>query len=221
MDEPSHDPIRVFVVDDHPVWRDGVKADLENSGLAVVVEAVADGGDAIERVQVIMPDVILMDLRLPVVDGIEATKRIIETSPHVKVLVVSASGEESDVLEAVKAGACGYILKSAAAAEIVDAVQRVHRGEPVFTPPLAGLVMAEFRRVAGKTSQDPALTERENEVLRLVAKGYTYPEIAQKLFISVKTVQNHVQNILTKLHLRRRYELMRYAIQRGLDRDAE
>jgi DNA-binding NarL/FixJ family response regulator len=221
MDESSRDPIRVFVVDDHPVWRDGVKADLENSGLAVVVEAVADGGEAIERVHEVMPEVILMDLRLPVVDGIQATKRIIETSPHVKVLVVSASGEESDVLEAVKAGASGYILKSATAEEIVDAVQRVHRGEPVFTPPLAGLVMAEFRRVAGKTSQEPGLTERENEVLRLVAKGYTYPEIAQKLFISVKTVQNHVQNILTKLHLRRRYELMRYAIQRGLDRDAE
>jgi DNA-binding NarL/FixJ family response regulator len=221
MDEPDREPIRVFVVDDHPVWRNGVKADLENSGLAVVVEAVADGGEAIERVHEVMPEVILMDLRLPVVDGIEATKRIIETSPHVKVLVVSASGEESDVLQAVKAGASGYILKSATADEIVDAVRRVHRGEPVFTPPLAGLVIAEFRRVAEKTPLEPALTERENEVLRLVAKGYTYPEIAQKLFISVKTVQNHVQNILTKLHLRRRYELMRYAIQRGLDRDAE
>jgi DNA-binding NarL/FixJ family response regulator len=162
-----------------------------------------------------------MDLRLPTVNGAEATRRIMEESPHARVLVLSASGEEADVLEAVKAGARGYLLKSSTSEEIVDAVRRVNSGEPVFTPSLAGLVLDEFRRIASKDPDEPRLTPRENEVLRLVAKGYTYREIAEKLFLSVKTVQNHVQNILTKLQLRRRYELMRYAIQKGLDRGPE
>jgi DNA-binding NarL/FixJ family response regulator len=217
-ERPSAEPIRVMVVDDHPVWRDGLKADLNRSGVATVVSESADGGEAIDRAREAMPEVILMDLRLPTVDGVEATRRIVEESPHVKVLVISASGEEADVLEAVKAGAAGYLLKSALSDEIAEAVRRVQAGEPVFTPSLAGLVLAEFRRVAGKEPTEPGLTPRENEVLKLVARGYSYREIAQKLFISVKTVQNHVQNILTKLQLRRRYELMRYAIHKGLDR---
>jgi DNA-binding NarL/FixJ family response regulator len=216
--QPDAERIRVMVVDDHPVWRDGLKTDLERMGAATVVSEAADGGEAIDRARDAMPEVILMDLRLPTVDGVEATRMIVEESPHVRVLVVSASGEEADVLEAVKAGAAGYLLKSATAEEITDAVQRIHAGEPVFTPSLAGLVLAEFRRVAGKEPTEPVLTARENEILKLVAKGYSYREIAEKLFISVKTVQNHVQNILTKLQLRRRYELMRYAIHRGLDR---
>lgn len=214
MDEP----IRVMVVDDHPVWRDGIRADLDASGSAQVVAEASDGGEAIELARECMPEVVLMDLQLPAVPGVEATRRIIEESPHVRVLVLSASAEEADVLEAVKAGASGYLLKSSTSAEVVDAVQRVHRGEPVFTPSLAGLVLDEFRRIAAKDAGEPELTARENEVLRLVAKGYTYREIGEKLFISTKTVQNHVQNILTKLQLRKRYELMRYAVQKGLDR---
>jgi len=213
--------ISVVVVDDHPVWRDGVRADLERDGVASVVGEAADGGEAIEVVRSAMPDVVVMDLRLPTVSGAEATRRIMEESPHARVLVLSASGEEADVLEAVKAGARGYLLKSSTSEEIVDAVRRVNSGEPVFTPSLAGLVLDEFRRIASKDPDEPRLTPRENEVLRLVAKGYTYREIAEKLFLSVKTVQNHVQNILTKLQLRRRYELMRYAIQKGLDRGPE
>ncbi len=216
------DPIRVMVVDDHPVWRDGVRTDLEASGVAVVVAEAGDGGPAIELARTAKPEVVLMDLNLPTVSGTAAIKQIVEEAPHVKVLVLSASAEEPDVLEAVKLGAAGYLLKSATRAELADAVLRVRAGEPVFTASLAGLVLAEFRRIAapGSTSgpSEPTLTPRENEILRLVAKGYTYREIADKLVISVKTVQNHVQNILTKLHLRRRYELMRYAIQRGLDR---
>jgi len=214
-------PIRVLVVDDHPVWRDGVRSDLEGAGAASVVGEASDGGEAVELARSEMPDVVIMDLNLPTVKGAEATRRIVEESPHVRVLVLSASGEEADVLDAVKAGARGYLLKSATSEEIVDAVRRVHGGEPVFTPSLAGLVLDEFQRLALKDPDEPDLTARENEVLRLVAKGYTYREIGEKLFISVKTVQNHVQNILTKLQLRRRYELMRYAIQKGLDRTPE
>jgi len=214
--------IRVLVVDDHPVWRDGIRADLEASGVAVVVGEGSDGGEAIELAHEHMPDVVLMDLRLPTVSGVDAIRQISEDMPHVRILVLSATGEEQDVLEAVKVGAAGYILKSETRADIVDAVRRVHRGEPVFTSGLAGLVLSEFRRVAGKESAgEPRLSARENEILRLVAKGYTYREIAEKLFISHKTVQNHVQNILRKLQLRKRYELMRYAIRKGLDRVAE
>jgi DNA-binding NarL/FixJ family response regulator len=211
------EPVRVMVVDDHPVWRDGVRNDLEASGRAVVVAEAADGGEAIERAIEVMPELVLMDLNLPTVRGVEAIRRIVEQSPHVKVLVLSASGEEADVLEAVKVGASGYLLKSATATELADAVTRVRAGEPVFSPSLAALVLSEFRRMSAAATE-PGLTARETEVLKLVAKGYTYREIADKLFISVKTVQNHVQNILTKLQLSKRYELMRYAIQRGLDR---
>jgi DNA-binding NarL/FixJ family response regulator len=213
----SDEPVRVMVVDDHPVWRDGVRSDLEASGRAVVVAEASDGGEAIERAIEVMPELVLMDLNLPTVRGVEAIRRIVEQSPHVKVLVLSASAEEADVLEAVKVGASGYLLKSATAAELADAVTRVRAGEPVFSPSLAALVLGEFRRMSAAATE-PGLTARETEVLKLVAKGYTYREIADKLFISVKTVQNHVQNILTKLQLSKRYELMRYAIQRGLDR---
>ena len=209
--------VRVMVVDDHPVWRDGVRGDLEASGKAVVVAEASDGGEAIERAREAMPELILMDLNLPTVRGVEAIRRIVEESPHVKVLVLSASAEEADVLEAVKVGASGYLLKSATAAELADAVARVRAGEPVFSPSLAALVLGEFRRMSAAATE-PGLTARETEVLKLVAKGYAYREIADKLFISTKTVQNHVQNILTKLQLAGRYELMRYAIQRGLDR---
>lgn len=217
----TDEAIRLMIVDDHPVWRDGLRADLESSGAAQIVAEAADGGEAIERARDAMPEVVLMDLNLPTVSGAEATRQIVAESPSVKILILSASGEEADVLEAVKAGASGYLLKSSTSAELADAIARVRSGEPVFTPSLAGLVLNEFRKVATRDPAEPVLTPRENEVLRLVAKGYTYREIAEKLFISVKTVQNHVQNILTKLQLRKRYELMRYAIQRGLDKAPE
>lgn len=215
------EPLRVMIVDDHPVWRDGLRADLEAAGVAEVVAEAADGGEAIELARDAMPEIVLMDLQLPSVSGVDATRRIIEESPHVKILVLSASAEEADVLEAVKAGASGYLLKSSTSEEVRSALLRVRQGEPVFTPSLAGLVLDEFRRIAAKDPEEPGLTARENEVLKLVAKGYTYREIGEKLFISTKTVQNHVQNILTKLQLKKRYELMRYALQRGLDRAPE
>lgn len=217
----SEEHIRVMIVDDHPVWRDGVRADLEGAGDMTVVGEAADGGEGIELVLAELPDVVLMDLHLPTVQGVDAIRRIAEEAPSVRVLVLSASGEETEVLEAVKVGATGYLLKSVTSEQIVQGVRQVHAGEPVFSPSLAGLVLSEFRRVSTAEAQGPGehgLTPRENEVLRLVAKGYTYREIAEQLYISEKTVQNHVRNILTKLQLRKRYELMRYAIQRGLDR---
>ncbi|MGQ0680504.1 MAG: response regulator [Actinomycetota bacterium] len=212
------DVLRVLVVDDHPIWRDGIRADLEREGGPVEVAEAADGGEAIDKAREFMPDVVLMDLQLPTVNGVEATRRIVEETPHTKVLILSASGEEADVMEAVKAGACGYLLKSTKTSEVVASIRRVLDGESVFSPSLAGMVLQEFRRMAARDPAEPGLTARENEVLILVAKGYTYREIAERLFLSIKTVQNHVQNILTKLQLHKRYELMRYAIQRGLDK---
>ena len=136
-------------------------------------------------------------------------------------LVLSASGERQDVLDAMTAGATGYLVKSASSAELLDAVRRVAVGDAVFTPGLAGLVLGEYRRLAtataGPASDLPQLTERETEILRLVAKGLTYPQIAERLVLSVRTVQNHVQNTLTKLQLHNKAQLVRYALEQGLD----
>jgi DNA-binding NarL/FixJ family response regulator len=213
VSENEPEPIRVVIVDDHPSLRDGVRADLEGSGVATVVGEASDGGEAIEVVRRSMPDVVLMDLSMPIVQGVDAIKAIAEELPHVKILVLSASEAEANVLEAIKLGAAGYLLKTSTASELADGVTRVYAGDAVFTPSLAGLLLSEFRRTADVEPGEPGLTQRENEILRLDAYG----EIAKELFISTKTVQNHVRNILTKLHLRSRYELMRYAIKRGLD----
>lgn len=211
-------PIRVMVVDDHPVWRDGLRLDLERDGSAVVVAEAADGGDAVAAALESRPDVVVMDLHLPTVSGVEATRRIVEELPDVKVLVVSVSGERQDVVEALRAGASGYVLKTEPAGRVAEAVGRVSRGDPVLTEVLAGLLLEEFRTLAAGSPGVAGLSPRENEILRLVAQGYSYREIAERLFIAVKTAQNHVQNILTKLRLHSRYELMRFAIRRGLDR---
>jgi DNA-binding NarL/FixJ family response regulator len=207
----------VVVVDDHPMWRDGVARDLTEAGLSVVGTA-SDGRQAVDVAKATAPDVVVMDLQLPVLSGVDATRAIVEALPAVRVLVLSASGEHADVLEAVKAGATGYLVKSASAAELLDAVCRTAAGDPVFTPGLAGLVLGEFRRmVAGPAEPETRLTERETEVLRLVAKGLTYKQIAERLVLSHRTVQNHVQNVLRKLQLHTRYELVRYAVRKGLD----
>jgi DNA-binding NarL/FixJ family response regulator len=202
------------------MWRDGVRADLEADGRNRVVAEAADAQEAVAAAVRERPDLVLMDLNMPGLPGATAIRQIVERLPDTRLLVLSASAAEPDVLDAVKAGASGYLLKSATGLELTEAVQQVARGEPVFSPSLAALVLGEFRRVAaGGDTGEQRLTERESEVLRLVARGYAYKEIADRLVISVRTVQNHVQRILGKLQLNGRYELMRYAIHRGLDRD--
>ena len=223
MTEPARRtdrPVRVLVVDDHPMWRDGVRTDLEADGRSRVIAEAADAEQAVEAAVRERPDLVLMDLNMPGPPGTTAIRRIAEQLPDTRLLVLSASAAEPDVLEAVKAGASGYLLKSATGSELTEAVQQVAKGEPVFSPSLAALVLGEFRRVAaGGDDEEQQLTERETEVLKLVARGYAYKEIADRLVISIRTVQNHVQSILRKLQLNGRYELMRYAIHRGLDRD--
>ncbi|WP_201304849.1 response regulator [Streptomyces sp. GS7] len=215
--------LRVMVVDDHPMWRDAVARDLAQAGCDVVATA-GDGLQAVRRAQAVAPDVLVLDLNLPGLPGVQVCKQLVGADPSLRVLVLSASGEHADVLEAVKSGATGYLLKSASTEELLDAVRRTAAGDPVFTPGLAGLVLGEYRRLATEpvpaTADEPGapqLTDRETEVLRLVAKGLSYKQIAERLVISHRTVQNHVQNTLGKLQLHNRVELVRYAIERGLD----
>jgi DNA-binding NarL/FixJ family response regulator len=215
-------PVRVMVVDDHPMWRDGVARDLAEAGFHVAA-AVGEGSQAIRVASAAQPDVVVLDLQLPDLSGVEVVRRLIAINPDVRVLMLSASGEQQDVLDAVKAGALGYLLKSAGRTEFLDAVARTAAGDPVFTPGLAGLVLGEYRRLAAapvSPDDTPSLTGRETEVLRLVAKGLSYKQIAEKLVVSHRTVQNHVQNTLGKLQLHNRVELTRYAIEQGFDHDA-
>jgi DNA-binding NarL/FixJ family response regulator len=215
------DRITVMVVDDHPMWRESVARDLTEAGYDVVATA-ANGTEALVRGAAVRPRVVVLDLQIPAPSGVEVTAKLVQNDPAVRVLILSASGEQQDVLEAVKAGSTGYLVKSASREELVSAVARVAQGDAVFTPGLAGLVLGEYRRLsdAPEASDDPGtprLTERETEVLRLVAKGLSYKLIAQRLFLSHRTVQNHVQNTLRKLQLHNRVELVRYAIEQGLD----
>lgn len=209
----------VMVVDDHPIWRDAVARDLADDGFNVV--ATAEGvAAARRRAAVVKPDVVVMDMRLSDGDGVQATREVLEVSPSTRVLVLSASDERDDVLEAVKAGATGYLVKSASKAELAEAVRATAAGRAVFTPSLAGLVLGEYRRIAQSPSADkaaPSLTERETEVLRFVAKGMSAKQIAERLSLSHRTVENHVQATFRKLQVANRVELTRYAIEHGLD----
>ena len=216
--EPSRQP-SVVVADDHPLWRDAVARDLAEAGMAVLATA-DDGPSAVNRTKATRPDVLVLDLNLPGMRGHEVCAAL--GSLETRVLVLSASGEQQDVLEAVKAGATGYLVKSASREQIVEAVRATARGEAVFTPGLAGLVLGEFRRMLDAPPTEDGtsrLTERETEVLRLVAKGLSYKQIAERLVLSHRTVQNHVQNTLRKLQLNNRVQLTRYAIEQGLDED--
>ncbi len=207
--------VSVMVVDDHPMWRDGVARDLAEHGFAVVATA-PDAAAAVRIARTVRPDVVLMDLQLGATSGVQATGEITAALPDTRVLVLSASGEHEDVLAAVKAGASGYLVKSASVTELADAVRRTAAGAAVFTPGLAGLVLGEYRRTSADAGA-PRLTDRETEVLRLVAKGLSSKQIAERLVLSHRTVENHVQSTLNKLQLHNRVELARYAIEQGLD----
>ncbi len=219
----SADRPRVMIVDDHPMWTDALSADLGEAGFDVV--AIAHSGDAcLRRARATRPDVIVVDLQIPEPDGATCIEILSREFPDLHALVVSASGERSDVLRAIKAGAIGYLVKSASKAELIDGVRRTAEGDAVFTPGLAGLVLGEFRRMVvtaeAHAGTGPLLTQRETEVLRLVARGLAYREIADELYVSPRTVQNHVQNVLRKLQLHNRVELTLYAIEQGLSDEA-
>jgi DNA-binding NarL/FixJ family response regulator len=224
--------LRILVVDDHPIWRHSVAAGLEEAGCTVAGTA-GDGAQALRVAAATRPGVVLLDLNLPDMSGADVTRRLLAADPAVRVLILSASGERQDVLDAMTAGATGYLVKSAQFSELLAAVRSAAAGEAVFTPGLAGLVLGEYRRLAAGSAAEttggpagpgrpagpgqPRLTERETEVLRLVAKGMTYPEIAALLVLSPRTVQNHVQNTLIKLQLHNKAQLVRYALEQGIE----
>lgn len=217
--------IRVLVVDDHPMWCEAVARDLDEAG-TMVVGTARDGAKALRIAPAARPSLAVVDLHLPDMGGVELIAGLTELPEPPHVLVLSASGSGEDVLAAVKAGATGYLVKSADREQLLDAVRRVNAGEAVYTPGLAGLVLGEYRRLSSRSEPHdegaeaaPSLTPRETEVLRLVAKGLAYKQIAGRLSISHRTVQNHVQNTLTKLHLHNRAQLVRYAIDQGIDGD--
>ncbi|MEI2638831.1 MAG: response regulator transcription factor [Microthrixaceae bacterium] len=239
-------PIRVVVADDHHIWRSGLKADL-GEGFEVVGEA-EDASSAIEMIDLHTPDLALIDLHMPDGGGLRVVR---ERATSTAIVIITVSEAERDLLDAVAAGAVGYMVKSTRPEDLRAALRLAAAGEPVFSPQLAALVLSEFRRMArsgatalidGSAVSDSgsgiergpgragslgdgggtslvgttALTSREREVLGLVARGHSYGEVAEQLFISPKTVENHVRNILAKLHLTRRHELIRWAVDRGI-----
>jgi len=231
---------RLLVVDDHPIWRDGVARDLQEAGLTVVGTA-GDGAQALRVAAATRPQVVLLDLHLPDLAGEELIRQLLALDSSIRILVLSASGERQDVLDAMTAGATGYLVKSARLTELLAAVRSVAVGDSVFTPGLAGLVLGEYRRLAAGESAPagtagaasgaagssaapaarepavPRLTTRETEILKLIATGLTYPQIAERLVISPRTVQNHVQNTLVKLQLHNKAQLVRYALEQGIE----
>src|SRR4051794_14924731 len=205
-------PVRVVLADDHPIWRSGVRADLGDR-----FHVVGEASDADEAVAVITrtkPDLVVCDLQMPNGGGIKVARTCGEQT---RIVMLTVSEAERDLLDAVAAGAQGYLVKATPPDELRSALWRAANGEPVFSPALAALVLGEFRRMSRTEGSTDPLSPREREVLQYVARGHTYREIGEELFISTKTVENHVRNILGKLHLNRKQELIRYALDHGID----
>ena len=204
-----------MIVDDHPIWRDALERDLTEGGY-LVVGAFGDGETAVRVAPAVRPDVALLDVQLPGISGPQVAAQLTAFDPSVRILMFSASGEDADVLEAIKSGARGYLVKSSSRQELMSAVARTAAGEAVFGPGLAGLLLGEARRLERAAEPNTILTDRETEVLRLVASGLPARQVAAELGISTRTVENHVQNTMQKLQLHNRVELTRWAITQGL-----
>jgi len=217
----SDDLIRILIADDHELFRRGLRMVLEDEDDIVVIDEAGDGQAAVELAREHAPDVVVMDVRMPVLSGIEATKRIKEEEPGTRILVLTISDEEDDLYEAIKAGANGYLLKEISIDEIGSAVRSVHGGQSLISPSMASKLLDEFAAMIKKEEEKeqvpaPRLTPREMEVLQHVAQGMNNREIAKSLFISENTVKNHVRNILEKLHLHSRMEAVVYAVREKL-----
>ena len=210
--------IRLLICDDSDFLRAALRATLAEQPEITVVGEAADGHEAVDLALALSPDVILMDVRMPKKSGIEAASEIKDTLPHVKILMLTISDDEADLYEAIKAGASGYLLKEIPIEEVADAIRSVWAGQSRISPSMASKLLTEFAAMS-KASQEkprmpaPRLTDREMEVLRLVAQGLNNRDIAGKLFISENTVKNHIRNILEKLHLHSRMEAVVYAVR--------
>ena len=204
--------ITVVLADDHPIWRDGVRGDL-GDGFRVVGEA-GSADEAIEAIRATTPDLVVCDLNMPGGGGLKVARACAEQA---RIVMLTVSERERDLLDAVAAGAAGYLVKSTPGPELRAALVKAAAGEPVFSPALAALVLGEFRRMSRAATGTNPLSGREREVLLLVARGHTYREVGAQLYIAEKTVENHVRNILGKLRLSRKQELIRYAVEHGLE----
>src|SRR4030095_7343376 len=210
-------PIRVLLTDDHAIVRKGVRALLATERDIQVVGEAGDGAEAVTQAEALCPDVILMDLMMPKLDGIEATRQITTKTPSARVIVLTSFAADEKVFPAIKAGALGYLLKDSGPEQLVRAIHQVYRGEPSLEPSIARKVLFELAQPPKQQplTADP-LTERELDVLRLVAQGCSNKEIALKLSVSELTVRTHMSNILSKLHLASRTQAALYALQKGI-----
>lgn len=207
--------IRILVVDDHAIMRDGIRALLSlHSDIEIVGEA-ADGKEAVEKAEELSPDVVMMDIAMPIMDGLEATRRIRKKNPDIKVLVLTQYNNREYILSAIKAGAAGYVPKRAVGSELISALRAVYRGESFLYPSAAAALIKDYLQQA-ETEPYDRLTDREREVLKLIAEGQTSQEVARMLGINLKTVLAHRSRIMKKLDLHNRTELIKYAVRKGL-----
>jgi DNA-binding NarL/FixJ family response regulator len=214
---PNREGLRVLIVDDHALFRRGLQMVLDAEPDIEVVGEAGDGHQAVERAQQLMPDVVLMDVRMPRRSGIDAARDLRRLLPHVQIIMLTVSDEEADLYEAIKAGASGYLLKEVSTDEVPEAIRTVVAGQSRISPAMAAKLLTEFATVTRRAGGGgPNLTDRELEVLRLVAKGLSNRDISKDLFISENTVKNHVANILDKLHLHSRMEAVMYAVRENL-----
>jgi DNA-binding NarL/FixJ family response regulator len=213
--------ITVVIADDHALFRRGLTMVLESEPDIDVVGEANDGHEVVELAEQFMPDLVLMDVRMPGRGGIDAAQAIKDAVPHTKILMLTISDEEEDLYDAIKAGASGYLLKEISIEEVADSIRQVHAGQSLISPSMASKLLTEFAAMARKDEEKqqmptPRLTDREMEVLTLVAQGLNNRDIAKELFISENTVKNHVRNILEKLHLHSRMEAVVYAVREKL-----
>jgi DNA-binding NarL/FixJ family response regulator len=218
------DPIRTMIVDDHALFRRGLEMVLDEESDIELVGQASDGAEAVEKAAESLPDIVLMDIRMPRSSGIEACRALKEAAPSAKIVTLTISDEEEDLFEAIRAGASGYLLKDIPLDEVAEAVRAVHDGQSLINPSMAGKLLTEFATLARRDAEEepakhapaPKLTEREMEVLRLVARGMNNRDIAKELFISENTVKNHVRNILEKLQIHSRMEAVMIAVREKL-----
>ncbi|WP_288798335.1 response regulator transcription factor [uncultured Arsenicicoccus sp.] len=220
-DRAHPERIRVLVADDHVLYRRGLEMVLAQEPDIEIVGEAGDGADAVVQAEELIPDVVLMDVRMPRLSGPEATARVREVVPSTKVIMLTISDEEQDLYNAVRAGATGYLLKDVPGEDIAVGIRQAHAGQSLISPPMASKLLAEFallmrRQEEGQQMPVPRLTDRELQVLRLVARGMANKDIAVELFISENTVKNHVRNILEKLQLHSRMEAVMYAVRQKM-----